>query len=460
MASAKSPIVIPSDDSDAPLPSYLRRHVHLGFNQEDVAALLSSIESSQSSSTCTLAHLPAELLLQILEYVPVDYILDWRLVCRGFRDAIDGRVLYHHLRRTELVGYMGARDSRPMEFLDDSDYESIHLLRARFQRVERITEPASDTERSNPVWNGAKGVFKIDDEWFRAFHHVGGAAAGPGDTIEDADPRWLNTLDRLELHRPEEGFGTLRWCIRLDHAVLDLDFPVEGGRTHFGFDPNLHTGLVTIEWRGMLLRFLKTERALRRLLDLKRDSEFSFSHVEDCLRAVRRQRLLASLDSDNKVDRHIKWSLRLLRPLFGKPRHEHQMTLEDVENDAVGLLLLLRREAAMSTQQVAYLRQLGSDNLAMEAELLELDQAFGEFKSYLSMPGFQTSLLIPIVNRGRIPKNPIAWPDDLRIRIEQQVEQWKSQKRTIEQMMTLLEASNTAMAVPDDSFDSLGSDDF
>jgi hypothetical protein len=268
MTSAASSIVLPSDDANGePLPSYLRRHIHLGFNEDDVAALLSSIDSSQSSSTSTLAHLPAELLLQILEYVPVDYILDWRLVCRGFRDAVDGRVLYHHLRRTELVGYMGPKHSRYMAELDDSEYDVIHLLEARFQHIEKPCEDAMDTSRPRPIWSGTHAVFYVSNAWFAEFGSISGAESRDGHAVRDADPEWFDTLDRLELCRAEEGFGTLRWCIRLDHAVLDLDFPVEKGRTHFDVHVNLHNGLIRVAWKDMLLRFLKTERALRLMID-------------------------------------------------------------------------------------------------------------------------------------------------------------------------------------------------
>jgi hypothetical protein len=166
-----------------------------------------------------------------------------------------------------LVGYMGSRHSRPMESLDDSDYEAIHLLEARFKHVEKPTEDALDTSRPKPIWSGTHAVFTIQNEWFREFREIGGAASRDGHTVQDADAQWFNTLDRLELRRPEEGFGALRWCIRLDHAVLDLDFPVETGRTHFDIDVNLHTGLIRVAWKDMLLRFLKTERALRRMMD-------------------------------------------------------------------------------------------------------------------------------------------------------------------------------------------------
>jgi len=272
-SSSSSNAHAPSSSNDnhdnAPLPSYLARHIQLGFSPEDVAALITAIDSSQdrspSSTNRTLAHLPAELLLQILEHVPVDYILDWRLVCRGFRDAIDGRVLYRCLQRTELVGYLGARDVGPMEDLDDEQYESVHLLEAGFSHVEWDT--ASGPETNRPVWSATHAVFEIADEWYNAFRQVGGAEANDGDTLDDADSSWYSFFDRLQLRRREEGFGTLRWCIRLDHAVLDLDLPCEWRRMHFDVDVTLRTGLIRVAWKDMLIRFLKTERQYRLLLE-------------------------------------------------------------------------------------------------------------------------------------------------------------------------------------------------
>jgi hypothetical protein len=136
------------------------------------------------------------------------------------------------------------------------------------------------------------------------------------------------------------------------------------------------------------------------------------------------------------------------------------MMLENVENDATHTLLLLRRAASMSSRQLAHLDTLAADFRAMENELGELDESFAEFKGYMSMPGFQMNILLPamIANAGHIPKNPVAWTDELRLRIECQVERWRGQKGVVEQIKALLEGSNEAMAVPDDSFDELGSD--
>lgn len=264
-----APPSTPRSHSDDALPSYLRRHIQLGFTQDDVAALISSIDSSQappssSNGNPTLAHLPAELLLQILEHVPVDHILDWRLVCRGFRDALDGRVLYHCLQRTQLVGYTGPRHGPFMEDMDEEEHEAVHLLEAGFLRIEEDTKCLED---KRPIWSNKHAVFKIKEEWYRAFRTMCGLETKPGDTINDVEPRWYGVLGRLALLREEEQFGQLRWCIRLDHAVLDLDFPLGKDRLHFDFNVDLRTGLVRVAWKDMLVRFLKTERALRVLLE-------------------------------------------------------------------------------------------------------------------------------------------------------------------------------------------------
>lgn len=267
-ADSLNPTSLTDDHVDSsPLPAYLARHVRLGFNSDDVAVLIKSIDSSQIPQPSSAPHLPAELLLQILEYVPVDHVLDWRCICRGFRDAIDGRILYHHLRRTELIGYLGSRHSRPLERLDDEQYNQIRLLRAHFQNIEQNSEDTSSAQRSGPIWSGTHAVFQMEREWFQLFRRIGGAAARGGDTIANADTQWLDTLDRLELRRVEEGFGTLRWCINLDHSVLDMDFPLEAGRNTFDVDIHLHKGTIRVAWKDMLFRFLKTETALRRTIE-------------------------------------------------------------------------------------------------------------------------------------------------------------------------------------------------
>jgi hypothetical protein len=97
---------------------------------------------------------------------------------------------------------------------------------------------------------------------------------------------------------------------------------------------------------------------------------------------------------------------------------------------------------------------------SLESSLRSLDATYTEFKSYMSMPGFQTSMLLPsmISNAKNVPGNPVAWSDELRLRIECQVARWKQQSEVMEKVRALLETSCEAMAAPEDGFDELGSD--
>jgi hypothetical protein len=442
----------------------------VGFDADDVSTLISAIDSSQASQASSLPHLPAELLLHILEYVPVDYILDWRQVCRGFRDAIDGRILYHHVQRTQLIGFMDADGGYYIEHSTDEDYERLRLVRAKFARMADGSHGTPGTTRADPIWGFKHALFVIDESWQQTFRRLSGTSGKDGNTIEVVDTRWQEIISKLEC-RAEEGFGTQRWCIKLDHAVLDLDFPLTAARKTFDVTVDLSDGTVKVAWKDMLFRFLKTERKLRRTMEevtrslrsvshelthaQKRNSLFTFSHTEDCLRHVRRQRLHAALNPNNKVDRHIKWSLRLLRPLFGKPRHDTTLSLEEIENSAVIKLLLLRREAAMTTQQLTYLHQLCKDHQVMRHQMQELDKSFKDFQSHITgLPSY--SHWLPSDNI--LPCNPVAWPEDLIVSVEERVKRWKSQRNTVKQMHALLCTSNEALTVPEDSFDDLDND--
>jgi hypothetical protein len=246
------------------LPSWLARHVRLGFNDDDVTALIDSIDSSQSPSS-SIAVLPAELLLHVLEYVPVDHLLDWRLVCRGFRDAIDGRTLYHHLQRTQLVGFVGPRTHWPLRNLTEEQYDRMQFVYADFHHVEENGDTINSQSKSRPIWSSTHAIFKMD---LREFENSSTDGAGPryDSTIEYADTIWRNAVSRLELSGAEEGFGTLRWCIKLDRGVIDLDLPLEAGRHSFDVIVDMNSGTIKVAWRDMVFHFLKTVAAFRRML--------------------------------------------------------------------------------------------------------------------------------------------------------------------------------------------------
>jgi hypothetical protein len=251
------------------LPSWLAKYANVGFDTDDVAALLSSIESSQNPHP-PLAQLPAELLLHVLEYVPVDHALDWRLVCRGFRDAIDTRILFHHLKRTRLVGFIGPPSEYPMSLLPEDQYDRVKFLHAHFWQVE--IEASDDfTARQSlgtrPPWSQTHAVFKIEDLWFRAFTESNCMGIIKEGNIEHAARVYRHAQSKLELGGSDTAFGTVTWCIVLDHAVLDLELPLQPGRNRFQLSVELDQRTIKVAWKEMLFNFLKNEGTLRRMLD-------------------------------------------------------------------------------------------------------------------------------------------------------------------------------------------------
>jgi hypothetical protein len=149
-----------SDSEDAPLVSLCKRMRRVVVDDEDeeddVAeqhtqkqpamedehhkSLLSSPIASQQASPSALPYLSAELLLNVLEHVDPSDVLDCRLVSSGFRDAIDGHVLHHHIQRVELIGYLGPKNDPLFTNLNAKDYWDYALIKARFDCLDDRTD--------------------------------------------------------------------------------------------------------------------------------------------------------------------------------------------------------------------------------------------------------------------------------------------------------------------------------
>jgi hypothetical protein len=155
----------------------------------------------------------------------------------------------------------------------------------------------------------------------------------------------------------------------------------------------------------------------------------------------------------------------LLPPLFGKPRYDTAYapwdSLEHAENDALRMLTVLRREASMSTQELAHLKQLASDRITMTQELKSINTEFVNWKKNLygratqRMQGFHIDMDLDV--GLSIAANPLFWDEKTTMAVEQEVRKWRTQRKTTEQVMALLRASNDALEVPEDAFDDLGS---
>jgi len=347
----------------------------------------------------------------------------------------------------------------------ESSYEEIKLVRAHFDR----TDGTHTFEAHAPAkWSYDQAIFTIEDAWYQ------GLARIEHQTTKDGvmRPAWQSLLDDLQLLGDEEShYGTLTWCLRLDKAVMDLEFSPETLRECIAID--LVNKRIMVQWKSLFLNFLKTETRLRLLMGeasvhcnfspsvstcqpIKQNcnAPFTFDLQQDCLRAVRRERLRAILDLDIKAHRLINWEINMLRPLFGRPRYDQAsqgfIGLETIENDATAILSLLRKEANMSCREAAYLEQLSADRKKMERDLQGMSKTFGDWKSMLFGVNAQhngTSTL------PGVPRNPVAWTEEVRAREEERIKTWQSQRKLVGQLALLFNASIEAMSLPDGAFD-------
>ncbi|KAK7192262.1 uncharacterized protein CC84DRAFT_1151597 [Paraphaeosphaeria sporulosa] len=440
---------IPSEDT--PLPSYIARHFNFGFDSDDVSALITSIDASQDhTSIPSLPKLPAEVLFNIVGYVPIDYILQWRLVCRGFRDCIDGPVMYNCITRAEIIGLVGAPDTLNWAGVPPELHKDLACMRCSFERLDDSVEPAG-SKLTNAKWGARHAVFRIDDGWLDKFLLA--------ETISTDRHRAQNfhfLVERLHLEGSADAFGKMRWCMRLDSAVLDLEFPIQALRERLTLD--LPSKRVMIEWKRLLFRFIQGETQLRTIMEQKRDSEFSFGRKEDCLRETRRRRLRASLDKNNSDHSLTRWGLSTLPGLFGKridlvPAEEFDV-LKRSEDSAIAFLMPARKEAGMAKVERGRLWKLAEDHSGMIDALNNIRKLHTDWQNTLLVTPNSTSNMIESTSPG----NPFKWSDDERHRKEAQVLKWKAQQANIQQVVRLFEESIEAVSVPENAFDDSGSE--
>ncbi|KAF2646079.1 hypothetical protein P280DRAFT_485870 [Massarina eburnea CBS 473.64] len=443
------------------LPRYLARHVELGFDSDDVDAFIDSIEASQDPQSSTLPHLPAEILFQIVSFLPLDSILHWRLVCRGVRDYIDGPFMKTCLKKAELIGYLGT-DEEALGYVGRVDYDEFRFLRAGFD---------VSTTGSGGIgkWNEVSATFQIDTKWMRWFSSRDAEIIAT-QTNYDINP-WRALVRRLELQVAEECHGTLRWCLRIDNIVLDLELPVEVLSSSNSMHVDLRSGKIVLQWRRLLFRFLKVATMFRKLLDevgsiepsvhqaniclQKEASAFTFGHFEDCLRSLRRQLLRSAVNINHKDFGRVKWEMNLLCPLFGKRKSDTVAPsfnmIGNAEDDAVKVLTFIRKEATMSKEEKAFLQELNADLKQMDLDLEDIQRTFLLWTS--DIYGASWPFNLDSTSLRGIANSPAAWTDSQRALVETRVQKWRRQNKTITQVLGLMESSREVMSLPENAFD-------
>lgn len=429
-----------------------------GTNDEDHVLLISSLQASQTvaQSSSALPDLPGEILLTILEMVEPCDLLDHRLVCKSFRDAVDTHVFYHHIQDAELIGYLGSKKNWLLEHLNSKDYWDFAFVKTRFDCLD-------DQEEGQAKWDPPGASFRISSAWADALIRVGGY-------FHPGNAWWDHMTATLDLQEAPFVYGQLRWCIKIGPAVLDFGI-ADKNEVNIelieiaAFDKNDPVTCLTIrvtDWKVMLMNFFREERALKLLMQETLDADYTYSHMEDSLRDMRRKRYRSKLNPDDQNDSRTLWKMSIMRPLWGRVSNGSATAswddVERVENFAVETLLLLRRDAAMSHYERAELDMLVVEKATMNKEIKLLDSMFKKWQEQL--------LALPNLSLERIHldqelyPNPLTWSDEVVDRLKQSLTRWKGQKEVIKQMTAFLDATNTVAMLAEDAFETDSGSEF
>jgi len=424
-------------------PSNLPATSQLPEKGRDHELLLSSLAVSQKASPSKLPTLPTEVLLTVLDNADPADVLDHRLVCKAFKEVIDTSVLYYHIQRVELIGYLGPKECQLMEQLNAQDYWDLAFVNAIFERLdERVGNRA--------VWDPQSAYFRINESWYDTFVRSVGE-------IEPDNPWWHHTVQCLDLRKPSSVHGQLRWCVKVGPTVVD-----------FGMADKQDVNIELVErededtiivrvtnWKRMLTNVFREERALNLLLKDTEEDEFTYSHLEDGLRDIRRKRYRSKLDPRNNKHGRDIWKMDNMNPLWGK---YSSMTVirdyEDVElaeRNAVQTLMLLRREDSMSSRERDALYTMKEERAIMHREVAEVDEQFKKWQE--SLLGLPNLSLGRIETDHDVDPNPMTWSKEVVDRESQNLIRWKAQKQTTAHIKAYLDATNAAATLAEYDFD-------
>jgi hypothetical protein len=189
-------------------------------------------------------HIPIEIFFRVLNFVPIDHILQFRTLCRAARDEIDTRMLYSYIRRTKLPS-CPSRSAVEHAALEYNNLLALLRGTATFSHL----APNSSPSISSPIWAGTHAVFQFDAGWISAYREMCALA-----TLFSSQ-----TMDAIkgDFRKPFSPHYTPVWYAQLDNAVLDLDVRWWPGDPLQTFD--LYNGTLSIPWRRMLKSFLVAE---------------------------------------------------------------------------------------------------------------------------------------------------------------------------------------------------------
>jgi hypothetical protein len=191
--------------------------------------------------------------------------------------------------------------------------------------------------------------------------------------------------------------------------------------------------------------FFCEERALFKLLQETRQSNFTYNHLEDCLRDMRRRHFDTHVHPDGFDVCCWKQAFQILPPLFGKPSHHFGDEIEDfeildvkqAEDDAVHTIMIFRREATVSSREQAALYKLMEERDYMRKEMRSIDDVFKSWQeSILGLPKntFPCLVISDAETEDDGDSNPLTWSKEKLAKTRESVRKWKRQQLNIQQI--------------------------
>lgn len=325
-------------------------------------------------ATASTLRIPPELILTVLQHADPAEMLDLRLISRGIKMDIDTHVLYHKIQRVELIGYLGPKHDQLFEHLDAKEYWDFAFVRATFDRLD-------DQPGGNAVWEPKGAHFRIATSWFDAFARIGGE-------FRSGNAWWDHMRQCLDLGKTPAVYGQLRWCVKVGPAVFDLGIgdedEIDIQLIKRDDDKDDESGddfsIRVTDWKHMLMNVFREERALRSLMKDTREDQYTYNHLEDSLRAMRRKHFLSKLDERDRNDCRNIWKIENMIPLWGKhtyfSNNRDHVDVEHAERNAVQTLMLLRKEASVSSREPDALNTIVVERATVRKELEKVDQLF------------------------------------------------------------------------------------
>ncbi|CAE7202995.1 hypothetical protein PTT_08265 [Pyrenophora teres f. teres 0-1] len=213
-------------------------------------------------------------------------------------------------------------------------------------------------------------------------------------------------------------------------------------------------------WKLVLMNFFREERALKSLMEETKEDEYTYNHLEDSLRHIRRKRFRSKLDKNHPEDCRTIWKIDHMSTLWNK--HTYFLLegayrkMELAERYAVRTLMLLRKEASMPNRKRDALNKIVAERAAMRKGLQQVDQLFKNWQEHL--------LALPYLSLERLhldedfDSNPLTWSKRVIYRELDSLTRWKRQKPVIEPIASVLDAANAAATLDEAAFDDDGSE--